>query len=72
MPRESQSTQSLMTMRSLPKKLENFSDKLLHSPVGVFGVCENRHTTDIEPDNVSIGFDTFSCIRKAQGGGLRI
>ena len=59
-------------IRSVPRNLEVFIADFQHLPVDVFGLCETRLTADIEPLYYLNGFDSFSCSRNTQGGGVQL
>ena len=59
-------------IRSVPRNLEVFIADFQHLPVDVFGLCETRLTANLEPLYHWNRFDSFSCSRNTQGGGVQL
>ena len=59
-------------IRSAPRNLEIFVADFLPLSVDAFGLSETRLTTDIESLCFLNGFDTCSCNRYTQGGGVQL
>ena len=57
---------------SVPRNLEVFFADIFHLPVDIFGLCETRLISDLEPLYYLDNFDTFSCSRNTYGGGVQL
>ena len=59
-------------IRSVPRNVEVFAADIFQLLVDIFGLCETRLISDIEPIYFLNSFDTFSCSRNTHGGGAQL